>query len=295
MDDIMNQCWWLFDATILALMVLCVWNGWERGLARTVAGLVAYGLAGVLAGLLVTPTTNVVYERVVRPYCVEKIEEKLDAAQLNETLQSVLNQYGIVLDSEVIQEVLDAPEDAADHLYDAASAETGIPAESIEGLVQENLNAKVLRTYTGLPEWMGNALLSSDNTEGMDNRLAETAAILAEGDAESSAESLCDNFIQPVVTQILRIFLFSFWFLLISLALHGIIRILYKMKEEEIFSTMDRGIGAGIGVAKGLVFVVLICKITTWLMKQGGDSLPFYNSEVIEKTLIFQGIYTILK
>ena len=32
METWMNQTWWLYDLTVIAIVTLCIWGGWRRGL-----------------------------------------------------------------------------------------------------------------------------------------------------------------------------------------------------------------------------------------------------------------------
>ena len=54
METWMNQTWWLYDLTVIAIVTLCIWGGWRRGLIRTAAGLLGYGAALLLSGVLGT-------------------------------------------------------------------------------------------------------------------------------------------------------------------------------------------------------------------------------------------------
>ena len=49
METWMNQTWWLYDLTVIAIVTLCIWGGWRRGLIRTAAGLLGYGAALLLS------------------------------------------------------------------------------------------------------------------------------------------------------------------------------------------------------------------------------------------------------
>ena len=54
MESFMHQTWWLYDLTVLAVLILCIWGGWRRGLISSVAGLLGYAAAAftLLSGVL---------------------------------------------------------------------------------------------------------------------------------------------------------------------------------------------------------------------------------------------------
>ena len=69
MEKWMSQTFWLYDLTVLAILILCVWGGWKRGLLRTIIGLAGYGLAALLSGFLAQPVSQWAYEKWVEQPC----------------------------------------------------------------------------------------------------------------------------------------------------------------------------------------------------------------------------------
>ena len=105
MKEWMNQTWWLYDLTVIAIAVLCIWGGWKRGLLRTVAGLLGYVSAGLLAGLLAQPAAAYVYDRWVEPACTQVVEQQLAKYQMSDSLRGLLSNYGIQLDTGLLEQV----------------------------------------------------------------------------------------------------------------------------------------------------------------------------------------------
>ena len=82
MESFMHQTWWLYDLTVLAVLILCIWGGWRRGLISSVAGLLGYVAAALLAGVLAQPAAEYVYDRWLAEPCAAILEQKMEQYHL---------------------------------------------------------------------------------------------------------------------------------------------------------------------------------------------------------------------
>lgn len=295
METWMNQTWWLYDLTVLAILVLCVWGGWQRGIIRTIAGLLGYGMAGLLAGILAQPAADYVYDHWVAEKCATMLEQKMEEYNLAGTVQQAMAAYGIQLDDAQLQAIATHPEQSADQLYTAASEKTGIPTEMLKQGLTQTFDSTVLQTYTGLPSWMTNALTpQNESASQTQNRVAQTAALLLTGDNAGAANALTEQYVRPVVVQLVKIFMFSVLFLLISAVLQVIIKWMSYLRHADGIHLADQTVGAAIGGLQAILFLVLMGKLTGWLVEHGDGQLAFFNDAVIEKTILFQGIYQMM-
>ena len=55
----------------------------------------------------------------------------------------------------------------------------------------------------------------------------------------------------------------------------------------------DQTLGAAVGGVQAVFLLVLMGKLTGWLVRQGGDQLAFFNEAIIRKSVLFQYIYQI--
>ena len=124
METWMNQTWWLYDLTVIAIVTLCIWGGWRRGLIRTAAGLLGYGAALLLSGVLAQPAAELVYNRWLAEPCAAILEQKMEQYHLADSIQQTLNAYGVQLDDASLQQIADHPDSATDQLYTVVSQKT---------------------------------------------------------------------------------------------------------------------------------------------------------------------------
>ena len=289
METWMNQTWWLYDLTVLAILILCIWGGWRRGILHTAISFVSYLLAMLLANAAAEPIAETIYDRFLSSVCTQWLEEELESNSFAQTIQSTLAAYGIQLDDSQLQQLAENPDSATEQLCAAA----GISEDVLEQYILPSLDSAAALSYIGLPEWMTNALLAEDETTSTQaNQLISTAAVLLSEDTVGAAESLTETYIKPVVVSFLKILVFFLTFLLISAAMQVIIKLLSRASRGS-FISFNQILGAIFGCCQALLFLILMKTLTAWLVESGSGQLAFFNETVIEKTILFQILYSL--
>ncbi len=140
---------------------------------------------------------------------------------------------------------------------------------------------------------MSEAILPKQDSQELQNRAVQSAALVLSGDTHQAAAKLTEMYVQPVVVSIVKTFTFSVLFLLISALIQGIIKGLSAMRRTESGHLTDQTLGAAVGGVQAVFLLVLMGKLTGWLVRQGGDQLAFFNEAIIRKSVLFQYIYQI--
>lgn len=292
MEEWMNQTWWLYDLTVAAIVLLCVWGGWRRGLIRTVSVLLGYGAAALIAGFLARPAAEYVYDRWLAERCSAVLEQKLEAYHMDDTIQQAMRSFGVELEPDVLRAVAEEPDGAADTLYAAVSQKTGLPVNLIEAGLSQTIDSTAVQSYTGLPSWMTKALIPDDlSSRDLQNRTIQTAALLLSGDSGRTAEVLTKQYLRPVILSPLKIFMFSLLFLLISMTLQVIIKWLTCLRRSDSGQMTDHVLGAAVGCVQMVLFLGLMLKLTQWLVAAGDGQQAFFNNTAIDKTILFRHLY----
>lgn len=295
METWMNQTWWLYDLTAAAVLVLCIWGGWRRGLIGSVAGLLGYGAAALLAGVLAQPAASYVYDQWLEEPCVFVLEQKMEAYHLADTIQQTLGNYGIQLDNAALQQIANHPDNAADQLYAAVSQETGLPEEMLKQGLSGSIDSAASQMFTGMPEWMTQAILPKQDTEQLQNRAVQSAALVLSSNTHDAAAQLTKLYIRPVLIQLIKTFTFSVLFLLISVLIQGIIKGLYALRQTDDGHLTDQTIGAAVGVVQAIFLLVLMGKLTVWIVQHGDNQIAFFQEAAIQKTVFFRYLYEWIK
>lgn len=131
---------YFFDVLIVALLVLCVWQGWRRGFVRTVSGLLALIAAVLVAAVFSGPISKALYTNAVEPNVMAVLEtsmeedllptaEELDDAMegLPEVVSTLLEANGLGNGAAVLAKV--------ESLQGDESAAAGITRQAITPVV----------------------------------------------------------------------------------------------------------------------------------------------------------------
>ena len=178
MESFMHQTWWLYDLTVLAVLILCIWGGWRRGLISSVAGLLGYAAAALLAGVLAQPAAEYVYDRWLAEPCAAILEQKMEQYHLADDLQQTLGNYGIQLDDAALQQIADNPDNASEELYSVVSQKTGLPAELLQQGLSQSIDSASSQLFTEMPSWMHEAILPQQSSQELQNRTVQAAALV---------------------------------------------------------------------------------------------------------------------
>lgn len=287
METWMNQSWWLYDLTVIAILVLCIWGGWHRGAFRSAVGLICYLVAAFSANLLAQPMAETIYDRFLSSYCTEYLSERIEAHHLPQIIQSVFDQYGIQLTTQQLQQLAQDSDVAMDTLISA----TGMSEETLEDGLLQTIDTSTAAGFMGLPAWMTQALLPSVSVVDRADQLIETAALMLSDDTEKAAEQLTENYIRPMIVSFVKIILFFMLFLLISAVLRVIIKGLSRMLVSDRLLPLDHVIGIAAGCMQAALFLYLMKVMTNWLVQTGADQAAFFQEAVIRQTVLFQYIY----
>lgn len=294
MEVWMNQTWWLYDLTVLAILILCIWSGWQRGLLRSIAGLLGYGAAALFAGILAQPAAEYVYDHWLAEPCASILEQKLEEYHLADSMQQMLSTYGVQLDDAVLQQIASQPDQAADVLYGAVSQKTGVPTDWLKQGLSQSIDSAAQQMYTGLPEWMTDALLPSNDTVQLQNRAIQSVALVLSSNTGEAAKKLTELYLRPVMIPMIKAFTFSVLFLLISALLQVIIKCISSLRHTETGRLGDQTMGAAVGCVQAVVLLVMMGKLTGWIVEHGAGQFAFFNEAAIGKSILFQSIYHIV-
>ena len=85
-----------------------------------------------------------------------------------------------------------------------------------------------------------------------------------------------------------KTFTFSVLFLLISVLIQGIIKGLSAFRRTEGIRLTDQAVGAGLGAVQAIFLLVLMVKLTGWIVEHGENQIAFFNQAEIQKSVLFQ-------
>lgn len=266
--------WWYYDLVVIAVLVLCVWNGMRKGVSRSLMQLAATVLSAVIAFAISQPLAEFCYTELLEKPVVSALEQKLNTIDVAGLVQEKLTENGIPVSEEQVQMILADP--------DGVAAQYGIDA----AWLHEQMDAAAVYveevTDGVLPEWLVKAAASDGELQ------LDTAKAVLSGNPRQAAETLVLQYGKPIFCMILRIILFALCFLLLLLLLQAIL-VCLPMRQMGV--SVDMSLGAVAGILKACLLLWLMVLLTRAMVSvtQGTDA--FFTEESIQKTYLFRLLY----
>lgn len=101
----------LFDILLVVLVVMCIWDGWKRGILAMVLVLAGWGLAVLIISLWTQGWAEIIYHRFLEAWVVRTVDEKVTSGTMDalrtginalQGVQGVLDQLRGILGGQVI-------------------------------------------------------------------------------------------------------------------------------------------------------------------------------------------------
>lgn len=266
--------WWYYDLVVIAVLVLCIWNGMRKGLSHSLMQLAATILSAVIAFAISQPLSEFCYTEFLEEPMVSALEQKLNTVDVAGVVQEKLTENGIPVSEEQVQTILADP--------DGVAAQYGIDA----AWLNEQVNAAAVyveeMTNGVLPEWLVKEV-ALDGASQLD-----TAKAVLSGNTRQAAETLVLQYGKPVFCTILQIILFGFCFFLLLLLLQAITAC-FPMRQ--MGTSTDMALGAVAGVLKACVLLWFMVLLTRSVVSATQGTDAFFTESCIQKTYLFQLLY----
>lgn len=236
-----------------------------------------------------------VYDRWLAEPCAAILEQKMEQYHLADDLQQTLGNYGIQLDDAALQQIADNPDNASEELYSVVSQKTGLPAELVQQGLSQSIDSASSQLFTEMPSWMHEAILPQQSSQELQNRTVQAAAMVLSSNTSDAAKQLTKLYVRPVLIIMVKTFTFSVLFLLISVLIQGIIKGLSAFRRTEGIRLTDQVVGAGLGAVQAIFLLVLMVKLTGWIVEHGENQIAFFNQAEIQKSVLFQHLYQLMQ
>lgn len=288
-----DYMWWYYDAVIIALFVLCIWNGARKGVLNSLLGLGICVISLLISYFVSVPVSEYIYNQFFQERIQEYISSRPEINNFTNELHNKLESYGY--DKFISSDVIDAVESGeidSSSVYDIVQQQTGIDSDSVRSGVEEAITLAFEQSNLALPEWISESL--TESTKNISDNMLKTATAVLSNDTTQLAINLESTYIQPAVCIILRIFSFGLLFLLISCLLRCIIKLLLSFGVDKTYSIIDIFVGGLIGAGKAMIYIWLVIKLVQFIVNQDSGLYPFFSDNIINKTVLFKALYQLL-
>ncbi len=254
----------LIDLILLLIIAVSVYFAARRGFVRTFVEAVGFIAAGILALTICTPLANATYDKIIEPPLLKIVTERVNAS-FEDKLQQIPD---FDVDSEEYQDV------------------------------KENIDTYITEVFEQLPDYLKNYV----NQSGLkpqeffgDSDVAIKDSVSIEEAVQKLAVDISQNQIKPLVSQMISV-VYSTLILVLSLIIVKILaKVINKAFSFSIAGKLNTALGGLCGLAKGLIFALLLCTLIYVLIPFTENGIWIFTLENIEKTFIFKTLISLIE
>lgn len=291
--------WWAFDIGSVALILVSIYFSAKKGFSKTFPVLLGCILCILTAGPLSRASAEFVYKNSVRRSNISTIEKAVDDQELFQKVKSGLENMGyrIKTDTQQLEEVF-GKDDPITELYVYAGNINGKAVDT-----EENFRKKTAECFSSVTE----TLLTHELTQYEASKAAEiikndpesfcnVMSLLSNNDDKAAAEYIEENFTSDASQDIIKIFCFIIIIFVIMLLARTAAQIIGKGASGSRIGEITETILSGIfGAAESFVVLTAAAAAVKALIIVSSDSMLLFNTETIDKTLLFKYIYLFME
>lgn len=148
-------------------------------------------------------------------------------------------------------------------------------------------NATLSQVLAALPEPILNLM---GIEQGAQNLESSFAAALSES-VEQGSNFIMENLIRPAVLNLIELLLFLILFSVFMVVVRLVIRAIMGVRRIPVIGGVDGILGAVLGVAKGVIIVMILAFVLVMLAMLTNNQLGWLSQDVIDRTALFRYFY----
>ncbi|MEG0614232.1 MAG: CvpA family protein [Oscillospiraceae bacterium] len=293
------QLSWFFDILVVALALIFLYIGGKRGFIGTVTLIVGYIASFVVAFILSTSVSPILYDNVFKAGIISKIEASVANIDIVENIQSAVNRedLGITFGKEEISSAIqNSTGDLGNEINAIISektggADVGITKEDIDIKIKETLNSSMVQNIIDkLPAALretANEFLNS-STENITNSVKQLSKTPKE-----AAEFIEESFIRESVISLIKVISFLLALALLMIIVRVLAKVFAQVHKLPLIGSADSVLGGILGITEGLAVVFIISIVIHLLIGVTNNEMIVLNTQTIDQTVLFKMFYNI--
>lgn len=279
--------WWLYDLVVLAIAILCIWNGVSGGALKSGSSLII-GIVSCIAGVFLSgPVSGMVYDAFLKDTMQSTITKELSNTDITGNIRSELESNGIYLpyDDSQIADMLDGISSDDQYMQQAANM-IGIDIDDLKEQIEESIGYAIETNDNIIPQWVSDSVKGSDGKVSI-SAAAGTASAILRDDYAGASQKIEENYVKPVITGVLKTVIF----VLITAIFSAILRTVLIVLPNRKGSIAGKFIGAAFGAAKAAIYLYLMVLLVSSISSMQNGMYPFYSKGTINQTYLFRIFY----
>lgn len=283
--------WYFYDIVAIAIVIMSIYRGYKKGFVRTILMTVGYLFAVVIAWTLSIFIADKVYDNFLQEKNETVIADAINSIDYSSVFQDELKNYGVKLDDEDMKKLKSM--DSSEEIYNYVN-KTGLYSGSKSDFddALANITSKTMQEMfdsAHIPfsdSASNNILLKNGNKE-----LTNIVIDILNGNVGSKPAELVSGYLRSVEIFILRVIFTS----IISSVLMAIVakfaNLINVRQNRLTLATLNTHLGILAGIVSAIFYLYIFSNIIQIIVAIGKENFIFFNSDVIDRTLIFKYIY----
>ena len=289
----------LLDAAVVIIFVVTCITGYVMGFFKYAAMMLRTVATIIIAGLIAFSFATPAYNAFARDKAVKSIEEKIEKIDIVSIMETDLRKKGLPLKvtNDDLREVVLADGDVVKNMRSMMGnkgVDTAVVNKVIgdfENYLDNELFGKILKltsdTQNGKNSFM-NIGLENERKE-----LVKFVKLLIPTDKHAAAMKIEENYVRPFGKLIAGAIVFVIAAVIVFAALIVVIKITDLLSKIKVVSAANSFGGLGLGVLKGIAYVLVIAYVLSLIVEESKDQLGKLNTTIIDNTYLFKYFFRI--
>ena len=289
----------LLDAAVVIIFVVTCITGYVMGFFKYAAMMLRTVATIIIAGLIAFSFATPAYNAFARDKAVKSIEEKIEKIDIVSIMETDLRKKGLPLKvtNDDLREVVLADGDVVKNMR-SMMGNKGVDISVVnkvigdfENYLDNELFGKILKltsdTQNGKNSFM-NIGLENERKE-----LVKFVKLLIPTDKHAAAMKIEENYVRPFGKLIAGAIVFVIAAVIVFAALIVVIKITDLLSKIKVVSAANSFGGLGLGVLKGIAYVLVIAYVLSLIVEESKDQLGKLNTTIIDNTYLFKYFFRI--
>lgn len=294
-----TQFWWFFDAATAVIVLIAVFIAGKRGFSKSIVVSVGCILGTVLSVSVSGGISGAVYKAAAKPGNISDIEHALDDFSITEKTKVYIETlgYNISVKEEKLEEIFAAGGDVNTALYKYVNNINGRTVDT-----EEAFKEKMTEGFAGIMD----DLLTSELTDYAGEKaaekikadipaFAEVLQLMTARENNKAAKMIENEFTGEAYQEVIQSLCFVIVLLICMCVVKGFA---VKLEKSGAFAPMgdiaEHALGAAAGIINGAALVMAAAALIRVCVLLGSSSMMLFNTETIDKTIIFKYIYRLV-
>lgn len=292
-----SEFWWFYDVIVIAVILVSVFISGKKGFIKGAFTSVGCAIAVLLAFAVSGGAAESLYKSTLRTSCINTLEKNMKSAGFTQKYAVYLEEMGyfISVNTEKLESAFASDKELDKALCDYVNNINSRKAE-------ENEDVLISKIREGYAEVMSDIITQSLNKFAAETAASEIRAdssgmkelIIMMNDSKRHHEAavyIADNYTSKAYITVFRAALFTALYIITALVIIAFTNA-FSSKDSGTYRSIGSHISGGfMGLITGIIMTFAVSVIVRLWAILGSNEMLFFNSAVIDKTIIFKYFY----